>query len=689
MLHKENPFNDKSCESQMFEDPFEREEDLMDYVVQNKISVSTIPLPENLAISRDLGSLSLESMKKNSSKDKSSQKWEKERRGSSKMYLPVFQNNSMNMVKKPAPIVEQENERNKKSIGGLNTHKKSRKRVSIVKSDLLKSEKLNIDKFEGFSRLAAHHRTGKTPRNIMNKNIEENDNLLQLDNSRGSNRKSFEVITEKNEDKQNRQPFQSLNNYIPNEDEDHSIKELKETSMHKNASLILPVEYKNYKYKILESPSNINFSIRTHKCKKNFTKAVEEVQRFEIREEEIRLILNSEVAIPDVRRSISVKTSLIEKTKLYLLQKLKKLENQYVEAKVSKCENFIALAFNSTELMLLKIDCSIPGKVFKEDELVLFDTAPKKQIIHIDWSYNSRYILTSHYDCSITIWDITTLKPETKVFHTSMITSVKFNPRHTLVFAATYEDRYLRVWDGHKSEIIESIRCHGDITCLEFSLSGKYMVMGFAEGSMEIYKYNKNFNMIFTSHVTKLPCSSEYEKGNKNNGQGMLSCINKPERTAVQVSEFKFINENEFFIILGSGEIILFAIDKLVVSRKYKPRKACVPETFDIYQNAILMGSSCLKTHLWNIENKYVPAFNPKYTKNKSMTNASVEELRVFKHNIKNNNLFCSYFLKDHVLEKWNKNKRNFKADMIILNISASREISIVVKRSINNQKNN
>ena len=641
---------EKSFDSHVFQDPFETEDDRAKFI-HHKLGESVVTVPRNLgrekkslAESRPKQEPSYESIENKIINHAPSKYTSRAQEPKTKHNInQILTRSQFNRSTMPNPFLKKESDIADNRSGNI---------------DGLLKDKLDISKYESISKLVSNKKVYKP-------------HVPQVVESRYDRRSSLSPQPIKEEDNsQYSRVRESKSQEIDFADED--VEASKE---------IIDNNY-NDKYYLVDLHDKTELDIETYRCKRTITRNLKEVLRYEVCNRYSKTIIAQE---PQYNTPVS-KSLSVEKTKHALYQKLKKAETKIMVAKISRCHTYLAFTVTPVDVAVLQINPNEPKKLFEMSNILAFDNPMSKQIVHIDWSSDSTRFLTSHIDYTVQVWNLKSGIKERTLTHPEILTSVVFHPNLPSVLATVCKDRYLRVWNASTGKVIDWIRCHDNPTAVQFSPSGKFLVIGFLEGSLEIYVYKKKFNSIFSGNIKKLDyVSNKPRKEKKKKEKGLFSILSRKKTKNYKISEVYFLTEKEFFILSYSAKIRLFSIDKLAILQQYVSKSDMIPECFDYYNEVILIGSNTSRSYFWKKENNFWPAFNPKLSKTNMMKNFSVEELGVFRKTTPSlKNYFCC-FMKQDTLDKWNSHAKNIKACFMLVCISVNCEISVIIKRSTYN----
>ncbi|KAJ3276063.1 hypothetical protein HDV01_006233 [Terramyces sp. JEL0728] len=139
-----------------------------------------------------------------------------------------------------------------------------------------------------------------------------------------------------------------------------------------------------------------------------------------------------------------------------------------------------------------KIFNSEPYRVFNGHQLAITD---------LSWTTGD-FLLSASLDGSVQLWHISQTVPLCMFKHRDCVSSVRFHPLDSNLFASGSLDGRIRVWSIDTKSLLYWNEISGDaITALEFTRDGSTIVCGTLSGSCVFYEFN-NLRYDTQIHIT-------------------------------------------------------------------------------------------------------------------------------------------------------------------------------------------
>eukprot|EP00126_Sphaerothecum_destruens_P007430 Sdes_comp19845_c0_seq1m12069 len=110
----------------------------------------------------------------------------------------------------------------------------------------------------------------------------------------------------------------------------------------------------------------------------------------------------------------------------------------------------------------------------------------------LSFSSHEKKIAVGFGDCSIKLIDAENGRQQANLRlidgETLPVTNVKFKPQHSSILAASGSNGCLRIWETNEKKCLQNIRQPGnEINCLDYNLSGKFLVTGGSDTNLRVY----------------------------------------------------------------------------------------------------------------------------------------------------------------------------------------------------------
>ena len=631
-----NVKNDTFMEdSDLFEDPFDNEEDLQKY--KNKINSKINPDYHMKSFQKNDTVIIIDPISDESIKTKNLINVE-DRKRSMKQFL----------------------KRKTTTING-NENKMRNKNINIEE---FCNQDLNMSEFKGFSNLKKSSykkvdtkNTIFPEKNFLKKSIIRNFTLE-------SNEKDSKEIKEIKE-----------SNIFPNFKNNNSDL-TDENYNHKNEKLGIEI--------IEELPnSELKNKIKAYKRKKTILRNLKELSR-------IKLLIPKRFKLynKNLTKQISLTSKFYGKTIGMITGRGKNILNNLLIIKISKCGRNIALSIYKNVLIILKIKPDPPSKLIDPSNfLVLINeksNQTENQITHIEWSSKSKYVATAMLDHKLYVWDIKKKSIIMEVSHDEMITAIAFFGEQKVVVSAL-KNGHLRFWDIDKGTTLFWHHLEAYITAIRFSPNAEYLISGYMDGSIKIHKYFEKFTAIFSCNISKLNYVSSKKKNlekPKERKKGFIGIFMSKKLRNNKIYDFIFVSEKKFLILSQGCRIRLFNIETQLVEQKYKINNGFsqIPQSIDYFNGYVLMSCYNGKIYFWDEKNNYVPPFNPKFFYHNNLINFCFEEFTAIDNFQKTPKNFFACFLNKDLLDEWNLKTKKREAEYIFMNFTNTGSISFCIK---------
>lgn len=452
------------------------------------------------------------------------------------------------------------------------------------------------------------------------------------------------------------------------------------------------------KFNIGNFSKNSFFSkFKAVKCKKKTFNNLQTVNQFKIECEEKKN--------EDIKHIVAKKNSSSKKEKdgdgnvvNYFhsigFWKKPKIGNCVSIAILSPCSNFLAVAFNQSDVLVFHINLDCINDIFPKEQMFHLETPDNtKNVLEISWACDSQSIAAIFVDSKLLqVWQLSNPSLQTLVESDDIFLSIDFHTKSPDFLLTASFDHILRMWAVKDNKCVDWLKTADFITCIEFSPSGEFFVVGFLEGKFSVYEFKGRFSLIHTAAVKDLhyfnPKKDNSQKKDKKKKEGstvkhkiktslfdLFSILFKKRLVNNKVVRILFPNkekENEFLILNYSGQLKLISKEKnYLIIESFKSNEHRVPISIDTFSNYIIMNSEFGPTNLWKLNNYFIPVFNPSIFKSNIVNNRSVENYVPFKSE-DSSDYFVSCFLSKEVVDKYNANHLKNKVEYFIVSVTCT-----------------
>lgn len=338
---------------------------------------------------------------------------------------------------------------------------------------------------------------------------------------------------------------------------------------------------------------------------------------------------------------------------LELIQEFEILQKSYCLLEFSPDGRFLCVAGDDPRICLYEI-CR---QKFIDEQYLMYDEPFETYIAHtcvvtsICWAVSSLFFLSSAMDGMVYKWSIAEKNPISLYKHNTEVLCIGIHPQSQDVFFTGCKDNRIRIWNMNTSRVDCDISLDGEITSGSFIPNG-LLIVGLTTGICLVLTYN-----CFSKTLENI---------------GRVDCRNKrgPKSSGRKITGIDFVDENSFLVTSNDSRIRLFTIQNFEIQQKYKGFKnenSKIVAKYGKNSAHVISGSENGNVYIWNLFSKYVPKFNPMFTKKKRYKNSSYEFFTV------DNCKECSYAVLapeknvSDVQRRYGGGKQNLLVNNIIL----------------------
>lgn len=446
------------------------------------------------------------------------------------------------------------------------------------------------------------------------------------------------------------------------------------------------------KFNIQAVPPEEQFkSISAYKCKKDILRDLTTTCEFKIECEEKK---NDDII--QILSKVSSQNKLEQKKEhsrdgffgsICGLMRRKKIGNCVSVCSFSPCGNFIALAFNQSDIIIFNIDVITGDTLLKKNKAVNLEKPESmKDVLELSWSCDSQFIAAIFVDSKLLqVWKINDPSKFHTILYDDIFLSIKFHTKTNNILLTGSFDKILRMWLVAENKSVDWVKTGDFITCIEFSPNSLFFVVGFLEGKFTVYEYKGHFNPIFTASLKDLNYHTEKIEKDENssesrNSNGILGILFKKRLFNNKIVKILFPNkdkEDEFYILNYNGKLKLISKEKnYAILESYKTDSNTIPISIDCYNQLIILNSEYGPTTFWKQNNYYFPILNPVIFKANTKTNCSIENYWPFRSS-DSMDYFVSFFLPKNMIEKYNHSHPNEQVEFFLMSLSCKGFVKI------------
>ncbi|OMJ70080.1 hypothetical protein SteCoe_32020 [Stentor coeruleus] len=364
-----------------------------------------------------------------------------------------------------------------------------------------------------------------------------------------------------------------------------------------------------------------------------------------------------------------------EFSNLQLVQELEISQKGNCIINFSPDGRFISVAGDNPMIILYEI-CR---QKFPDEQFLLYDepfeiyTGHTYTVTDLCWSANSLYFLSSALDGMVYKWSIAQKTPQTLYKHNLEVICISIHPQSQDLFFTGCKDNRVRIWNMNISRIDCDIVLESEITTGTFSPNG-LLIIGLTIGICNILTYNcfsKTLQVVYR-----------------------VDCRNKhgPKSSGRKITGIDFVDDNLFLVSSNDSRIRLFTTENFEIKQKYKGLKnenSKIVATYGKNSGHVISGSENGNVYIWNLFSKYVPKFNPIFTKKKRYKNSSYEFFSIENHKMHSYARLAPEKIVIEVQKRYAAAKQNWLVNNIIIVSIRGSLLVFYNKEAIKSRSNN